>query len=194
MSIQDEIARIDAILPTRRHPIHGDVYYDVDSYILEGVHVPATNLCIDGEHLRTNQPITITEWVTDRSLCRIRSRGDNEKEICPPAATKSVIRYAGHLRSPLSYSHNVCLLYNNSNCRILRAGTDQEREICKPVRYEGIWAVGTIFSYRCQTSEVRTYFHPIEFTVRHLVDYETSDGKYRRKELRRVQHPIPQCS
>jgi hypothetical protein len=165
----------------------------VDSYILEGVHVRGTNLCIDGEHLRTNEPITIIDLVTDRTLCRITTRGDELKEICPPAATKSVIRYAGHLRTPLSYSQNVCLVYDNSNCRIIRGGTDKEREICRPVRYEGVWAMGTNFEYICQTSEVRIYNHPLEYTVRHLVDYETSDGKYHRKELRRVRHPIPQC-
>ena len=191
--IQKEIPSIDAILPKRAHPIHGDVYYDVDSYILEGVHVRGTNLCIDGEQLRTREPITIADWVTDRSLCRNITRGDEQKEICPPAATKSVIRYAGHLRTPLSHSHNVCLLYDNSNCRIFRGGTDKEREICRPVRYEGVWAMGTIFDYRCQTSEIRTYHHPVEYTVRHLVDIETGDGKYHRKELRKVQHPIPQC-
>ena len=184
---------IDAILPKRTHPIHGDVYFDVDTYVLEGVNITATNLCIDGEQLRTNEPIAITESVTDRSLCRVKTRGDDEREFCPPAATKTVIRYAGHLRAPLSYAHNVCLAYDKSNCRIIRGGTDKEREICRPVRYEGVWAVGTIFDYRCQLSEVRTYHHPVEFTVRHLVDFETSDGKYRRKELRRVQHPIPQC-
>ena len=191
--IKKETLSIDTILPKVRHPNHGDVYYDVDSYILEGVHVRGTNLCIDGAHLRTNEPITIIDLVTDRSLCRITQRGDELKEICPPAATKSVIRYAGHLRTPLSYSQNVCLVYDNSNCRIVRGGTDKEREICRPVPYEGIWAMGTNFEYICQTSEVRTYNHPLEYTVRHLVDYETSDGKYRRKELRRVQHPIPQC-
>ena len=184
---------IDTILPKVRHVFHGDVYYDVDSYILEGVHVRGTNLCIEGTQLRTNDPITITDLVTDRSLCRVRMRGDELKEICPPAATKSVIRYAGHLRTPLSYSQNVCLVYDNSNCRIIRGGTDKEREICRPVRYEGVWAMGTNFEYMCQTSEVRTHNHPLEYTVRHLVDYETSDGKYHRKELRRVQHPIPQC-
>jgi hypothetical protein len=184
---------IDTILPKRTHPIHGDVYFDVDTYVLEGVNITATNLCIDGEQLRTNEPIAITESVTDRSLCRVRTRGDEEREFCPPAATKTVIRYAGHLRAPLSYAHNVCLAYDKSNCRIINGGTDKEREICRPVHYEGVWAVGTIFDYRCQLSEVRTYHHPIEFTVRHLVDFETSDGKYRRKELRRVRHPIPQC-
>jgi hypothetical protein len=184
---------IDAILPKRTHPIHGDVYFDVDTYVLEGVNITATNLCIDGEQLRTNEPIAITELVTDRSLCRVRIRGDDEREFCPPAATKTVVRYDGHLRAPLSYAHNVCLEYDKSNCRITRGGTDNEREICRPVRYEGVWAVGTIFDYRCQLSEVRTYHHPVEFTVRHLVDFETSDGKYRRKELRRVRHPIPQC-
>lgn len=182
------------MLPKRTHPTHGDVYYDVDSYILEGVHVLATNLCIDGGQLRTIETITITEWVTDRSLCRVITRGDEEREICPPAATKAVLRYAGHLRSPLSYSHNVCLVYDNSNCRIIRAGTDKEKEVCRPVHYEGIWSIGTNFDYKCQTSEVRTYHHPIEFTVRHLVDYETGDGKYHRKELGRVRYPIPQCS
>ena len=191
--IKKETPSIDTILPKVRHPNHGDVYYDVDSYILEGVHVRGTNLCIDGGQLRTYEPITISDWVTDRSLCRIITRGDQEKEICPPAATKSVIRYAGHLRTPLSHSQNVCLLYDNSNCRIFRGGTDKEREICRPVRYEGVWAIGTNFDYKCQTSEIRTYYHPIEYTVRHLVDIETSDGKYHRKELRRVRHPIPQC-
>jgi hypothetical protein len=191
--IQKETPSIDTILPKVRHVIHGDVYYDVDSYILEGLPVQGTNLCIEGAQLRTNDPITITDLVTDRSLCRIRMRGDELKEICPPAATKSVIRFAGHLRTPLSHSQNVCLVYDNSNCRIIRRGTDKEREICRPVRYEGVWAMGTNFEYLCQTSEVRTYDHPLEYTVRHLVDYETSDGKYRRKELRRVRHPIPQC-
>ena len=188
-----ETPAIDTILPKVRHPNHGDVYYDVDSYILEGIHVRGTNLCIDGGQLRTREPITITDWVTDRSLCRITIRGDEQKEICPPAATKSVIRYAGHLRTPLSHSQNVCLVYDHSNCRIIRGGTDKEREICRPVPYEGVWAMGTIFDYRCQTSEIRTYHHPVEYTVRHLVDIETSDGRYHRKELRRMQHPIPQC-
>ena len=85
-------------------------------------------------------------------------------------------------------------MYDSSNCRIVRRGTDNEREICRPVRYEGVWAMGTIFDYKCQESETRIYRHPLEYTVRHLVDMETSDGKYRRHELRRVRHPIPQCS
>jgi hypothetical protein len=53
--------------------------------------------------------------------------------------------------------------------------------------------MGTIFDYKCQTSEIRTYHHPTEYTVRHLVDIEHSDGTYRPKEVRRVRHPIPQC-
>lgn len=192
--MEKETPSIDTILPKLTHPFHGDVYFDVDSYILEGVRVLAVNLCIDGDQLRTNDPVTLTDSVTDRSLCRVRTRGDEEKEFCPPAATKTVVRYAGHLRTPLGHSQNICLVYDNSNCRILGAGTDKEREICRPpARYEGVWALGTNFDYRCQTSEVRTYRHPLEFTVRHLVDIETADGRYHRHELRRVRHAIPQC-
>jgi len=191
--MEKETPSIDAILPKVTHPFHGDVYYDVDFYVLEGVTVPAVNLCIDGEQLRTNDPVTITELVTDRSLCRVRTRGDEEKEFCLPTATKTVIRYAGHLRSPLSYSQNICLMYDHSNCRVIRSGTDQEREVCRPVRYEGVWAMGTNFDYKCQTSEIHTYRHPLEYTVRHLVDIETADGRYHRHELRRMRYPIPQC-
>jgi hypothetical protein len=184
---------VDEILPKRRHIFHGDVYYDVDSYVLEGVRISAIDLCLDGDHLRTNDPITLTESITDRSLCRIKTRADNEIEYCPPAATKSVIRYAGHLRTPISYSVNVCLVYDNSNCRIIRAGTEKEREVCRPVKYEGLWDRTTNFDYKCQSSETRIYHHSIEYTVRHLVDRETADGRYRRQELQRVRYPIPKC-
>ena len=64
-----------------RYRLNNNYFVEVDHYVLEGMNIPGTDLCVAGDQLRTKGPITITQVKTDHSKCRVRTRGDEEKEI-----------------------------------------------------------------------------------------------------------------
>jgi hypothetical protein len=178
-----------------RYRFSASYFVKVDHYVLEGMNIPGTELCIAGDQLRTRGAITITQLMTDRSKCRVRTRGDEEKEICPPEAKSEVVAFQGILSSPINYRVNTCLEYDKSHCRVIRRGTDQEREYCKVnFKYEGVWAEGTIVDYKCTKSEIVTYSHPLEYNIRYMVEIaRNDDDRIRSREVYRVKQSIPQC-
>ena len=167
---------------------------EVDHYVLEGMNIPGTDLCIAGDQMRTKGPMTLTQVNTDYSKCRIRTRGDREWEICPPEARSEVVVFKGHLTSPLSYSVNTCREYDKSHCRVRGLGTDREREYCKvDYKYQGVWAADTILEYKCTNSETVTYRHSLAYNIRYMVEIPRNDRIVSR-EVHRVTQSIPQCS
>ena len=180
-------------LPQYFYYSYDGYFVEIDHYELEGMHIPGTELCIAGDRLRTKRPMTFAQRKTDYSKCRIKTRADTEIEICPPEATTEAVIFSGYLTSPLAYHINTCREYDTSHCRILRGGTDKEREYCKvDFKYEGVWATGTIFEYKCTSSEVVTYRHPLVYNIRYLVEYERND-RYRSREVHRISQSIPKC-
>jgi hypothetical protein len=179
--------------PQHRYRIYGAYYPEVDHYVLEGMNIPGTDLCVAGDQLRTRGPITITELKTDHTKCRIRTRGDEEKEICPPGARSQVVVFRGYLAVPLSYQVNTCRKYDTSHCRIIGLGTDREREYCRVnFKYEGLWVADTVFEYRCTHSEIVTHRHPLEYNIRYIVEVERNDRIISR-EIHRIKQSIPLC-
>ena len=133
----------------------------------------------------------------DYSKCRTSTRGDRERDVCPPGgpgARSEVVVFEGHLASPLAYSVKTCREYDTSHCRVLRRGTEREREYCKvDFKYEGVWDAGTIFEYKCINSETVTYRHPLEYNIRYMVDVARNERIVSR-EIHRITQSIPQCS
>ena len=158
------------------------------------MNIPGTDVCITGDQLRTKRPVTITQLKTDHSKCRIRKRGDEETEFCPPEARSEVVALQGYLAAPVSYSVQTCREYDTSHCRVYKRGQDREREYCKvDFKYEGVWAADTIFQYKCINSESVTYRHPVEYNIRYMVDVARNDRIISR-EVHRVTQSIPQCN
>jgi hypothetical protein len=166
---------------------------EIDRYMIQGQSIAGTELCIAGDQLRTKQSFLISQIVTDYSKCRIRKRGDEEVEICQPDAKSEVVVFDGHLTSPISYGVNVCLDYDKSHCRIRKRGDDQI-EICQvDFNYEGLWAKGTIFEYRCTKSETQIQRHPLRYIIRYMAEIAAGEEIKRPKEKYRVTKSIPQC-
>jgi hypothetical protein len=182
-------------LPQSYYRYRGGTYFvDVDHYLLDGKSIPATNLCVDGDRLRTRVPITMTQLKTDHSQCRVIQRGDETKEICPPQSRSEEVVFEGHVSAPLSYTVNTCLEYDKSHCRIKGLGTDREQEFCKVnFKYEGIWAPGTIYDYRCISSERITQQYPLQYNIRYMVDVERNERIISR-EIHRITQTIPHCA
>ena len=177
-----------------RYRLNNSYFVEVDHYVLEGMNIPGTDLCIAGDQLRTKGPITITQVKTDHSKCRVRTRGDEEKEICPPEARSEVVFFQGQLNSPLSYSVNTCREYDKSHCHVRGLGTDREREYCKvDFKYQGVWAADTILEYKCTNSETVTYRHPLEYKIRYMVEVEKAEERVVSREVHRVTQSISQC-
>lgn len=180
--------------PEYRYRLYNGYYPEVDHYVLQGMNIPGTDLCIAGDQLRTRAPVTITQVKTDYSKCRIRTRADREIEFCPPEARSEVIVPLGFLASPLSYTVNTCREYDKSHCRVLGRGTDREREYCRVnFKYEGVWDAGTIFEYRCVNSASVTHKHPLEYNIRYMVEFFKNDHLVA-KEVHRVKQTIPHCT
>jgi hypothetical protein len=156
----------------------GGIYPEIDSYVLYGVDkqmgipVPGTEVCVEGDQLHTKERTTITEVKTDHSKCRVVELGDLVplKEICPPEAHTRIVHLNHYASSPLVYSVRTCLEYDRSHCYDAVFG-DTEREVCRvDFRYEGIWAEGTIFDYKCAKSEARAYRHPLQYDIRWIME------------------------
>lgn len=181
--------------------IDGD-YFDAflrpDHYTLQAgntrTNVAGTAVCVDGDQLRTKEPLTITQTLTDHSKCHLRLiGGDMEKEICPPEANTTAVVFEGHAVAPLISNLNVCLEYDKSNCRIVE-NNDHTKEVCSQpdFNYMGTWAVGTIFVYNCAKWETRVHHLPLEYEVRYMVNLERN-GKVMRKEVKRATYLVPRC-
>jgi hypothetical protein len=184
----------------------GGIYPEIDSYVLHtgdkriGIPVPGTEVCIEGDQLHTKERMMITETKTDHSKCHIVESGDRVplKEICPPEAESRTVHFNHYASSPVEYSVKTCLEYDRSNCYIAGAGDDGEREVCRvDFRYEGIWAEGTIFDYKCTKSEARTYRHPLQYEIRWIMEVHipgTDGDRHAKRQVHQETRTVEPCS
>src|SRR5262245_41761520 len=181
--------------------IDGD-YFDAflrpDHYTLQAgntrTNIAGTDVCVDGEQLRTKEPVKLTETLTDHSKCHLRLiGGDRENEFCPPEANTTAVLFEGHAVAPLVSDLNVCLEYDKSNCRIVE-NNDRTREVCRrpDFNYTGVWAVGTIFVYNCARWETRVHHLRLQYEVRLMVNLERT-GQRMQKEVKRETFLVPRC-
>ena len=156
--------------------------------------VPANQVCLDGDIIRTFEREVISHRETDISKCRyVDMGGDQERMRCPPEAHTTVISYNNYFFSPVNYSVNVCLEYDKSNCYWTNPD-GPEREVCRDSgKYEGIWAQGTMFQYRCTKSVSQTFTHPLEYEVRFMQDVEFPDMGIHRRLVDIEKRPIARC-
>ena len=183
----------------------GGIYPEIDSYVLYGVDkqmgipVPGTEVCVEGDQLHTKERTTITEIKTDHSKCRVVELGDRVplKEICPPEAHTRIVHINHYASSPLVYTVRTCLEYDRSHCYDAGFGGDTEREVCRvDFRYEGIWAEGTIFDYKCAKSEARTYRHPLQYEIRWILEYHIAgtDSDLGKRQIYQETRTVEPCS
>ena len=196
---------IDAAGFRSRHS-DGGIYPEIDSYVLYGVdnkqvqvNVPGDEVCIEGDQLLTKERITITEIKTDHSKCRYLELGDDTppKVSCPPDAHTRIVHLNHYASSPLVYSARTCLEYDRSHCYDAGFGGDTEREVCRvDFRYEGIWAEGTIFDYKCTKSEARAYRHPLQYNVRWIMEVQIPgvDNRLTKRQVYRETRSVPPCN
>lgn len=179
----------------------GALYPEVDNYILYSPdnrmsrNVPGTHVCIDGDIIRSQDAIVITETKTDYSKCEYFEKGDDSIPglKCPPAALTQIVHHDSYLSSSLLYSVRTCIEYDTSNCYTVQV-EDSEREICRvDFEYEGLWVEGTKFYHRCLRSEARTYRQPLQYTVRWFMEVEVHE-RLRRREILRETRTVPVCS
>jgi hypothetical protein len=172
----------------------GAIHPEVDQYTLDGINIPGTDVCREGDQIRTKERLTFARTITDHSRCRVMDLGgDSEKVICPPQADTKVVTFEGYLKSPVTYSVKVCLAYDKSNCYMQDLG-DGEREVCRVnFKYEGAWAEGTIFEYKCTKSETRTYQQPLQYNIRYFSEREI-DNRLRRRQVYRETRSVPSCN
>jgi hypothetical protein len=141
------------------------MYTLYNSNIQVGIKIPGNEICLEGDQLRTIQPVTFQQTKTDLSKCRSRTRGDDERWICPREA-HTIISTSMFLSSPVTLNTNRCLVYDKSSCRWLDRA-DESIEICRAKPdYQGIWAAGTQFHYPCAQSEIQVFSHSLEYGVR----------------------------
>jgi hypothetical protein len=182
----------------------GGIYPEMDVYILYGIDkrigipVPGNEVCIEGDQIRTKATMTITEVKTDYSKCRVLEFGDENppKIVCPSEAQTRIVHSDAYASSPLVYTVRTCLEYDQSNCHDAEAAADGSREVCTvDFQYEGVWAEGTIFAYKCTKSEVRTYRHPLQYTIRYLVHpgLDSDHGSFKPREVYRESVPVERC-
>jgi hypothetical protein len=184
-----------------RPPDAGAIYPEVDKYVLYGadkrtaINVLGTNVCIEGEFLRSKEATTIAEIKTDYSKCRYLDFGDESVSVkCPAEAQTKIIHYNSYLSSPLSYSVRTCLEYDTSNC-YLTTDQETEREMCRiDFEYEGLWAEGTKFFYRCSKSGSRSYRQPLEYNIRWFMEVYIEERGLRRREVLRETRAVPRCA
>lgn len=178
----------------------GAIYPEVDKYVLYGankrtpINVLGTDVCFDGEFLRSKEATTISEIKTDYSKCRYLDFGDESVAVrCPPEAQTKIIHHNSYLSSPLVYSVRTCLEYDTSHCHLTTA-EETEREVCRvDFEYDGIWAEGTKFFYRCAKSETRTYQQPLRYNVRWFMEVYIEERGLRRREILRETRAVPRC-
>jgi hypothetical protein len=178
----------------------GAIYPEVDKYVLYGadkrtpINIVGTDVCIEGEFLRSKEATTISEIKTDYSKCKYLDFGDESVSVrCPPDAQTKTIHHNSYLSSPLVYSVRACLEYDTSNC-YLTTDQETEREMCRiDFEYEGIWAEGTKFFYRCAKSETRTYLQPLQYSVRWFMEVYIEERGIRPREILRETRAVSRC-
>ena len=178
----------------------GAIYPEVDKYVLYSPDlrmsrsVPGTDVCIDGNIMRSKDAIVIAETKTDYSKCSYFDKGDDSIPTlkCPAGALTKIVHYDSYLSSPLRYSVRACLLYDTSNCYDVQV-EDTERQMCRvDFQYEGLWLEGTKFHHLCLQSEARTYEQPLRYTVRWFMEVEVQE-RLRRREILRETRTVPGC-
>jgi hypothetical protein len=187
-----------------RDPYAGDIYAEPQFYTLyandtrQAINVPGTDVCIDGNQLRSKEQFTIAETKTNFDKCWIRDLGgDKEKLICPREAETQVVHFNHYLVSPLVYTVRTCLLYDKANCYMRYADDSPEREMCRiDFQYEGIWADDTMFHYKCARSQPNTYRHSLQYTVRWFMEIlqRGEPERLRKREVYRETRSVPRCS
>ena len=181
-------------------PYESEVYAVVGFYTLftpdfrVTENIPANQVCLDGNTIRTVEREVISHRETDISKCRyVDMGGDQERMRCPPEAHTTVISYDNYFLSPVSYSVNVCLEYDKSNCYWTNPD-EPEREVCRDRdTYEGIWAQGTMFQYRCTKSVSQTFTQPLEYEIRFMQDVEFPDMGIHQRLVDIEKRPLPRC-
>src|SRR5262249_11067122 len=182
----------------------GGIYPDIDLYVLYaidkqiGILVPGTEVCIEGDQLHTKERMMITETKIDHSRCRSVESGDDTppKVICPPETQIRVVHFNHYASSPLVYSVRTCLEYDRSHCYIAGGGGEGEREVCRiNFQYQGIWAEGTIFDYKCTKSEVRTHLHPLQYDIRWIMEITSGNGEgLSKKQIYQETRTVEACN
>jgi hypothetical protein len=183
----------------------GAIYPEIDSYVFYaidkqiGISVPGTEVCIEGDQLHTKERMLITEIKTDHSRCRSVESGEDAppKVICPPEAQIRVVHFNHYASSPLVYSVRTCLEYDRSHCYIAGAGGEGEREVCRiNFQYQGIWAEGTIFDYKCTKSEVRTHRHPLRYQIRWIMEAHIpgTDSSLAKRQIYQETRTVEPCN
>ena len=181
-------------------PYESEVYAEVDFYTLftpdlrSSVNVPANQVCLEGNIIRTYERQVISHTITDISKCRYEDYSDKDEMRCPKEAQTTVVTYNNFLSSPVSYSVNVCAAYDRSSCYWDAKDDGPEREICRvPGKYEGIWAAGTMFHYPCVKSSTQSFSHPLQYEIRYMQDIEFPEGRTRRRVVLREKRPVAAC-
>ena len=182
----------------------GGIYPDIDLYVLYaidkqiGISVPGTEVCIEGDQLHTKERMMITETKIDHSKCRSVESGEDAppKVICPPEAQIQVVHFDHYASSPLVYSVRTCMEYDRSHCYMAGAGGEGEREVCRVnFQYQGIWAEGTIFDYKCTKSEVRTHRHPLHYGIRWIMEITSGNGEgLSKKQIYQETRTVQPCN
>jgi len=182
----------------------GGIYPDIDLYVLYaidkqiGIPVPGTEVCIEGNQLHTKERMMITETKIDHSRCRSVESGEDTppKVICPPEAQIRVVHFNHYASSPLVYDVKSCLEYDRSHCYIAGAGGEGEREVCRVnFQYQGIWAEGTIFDYKCTKSEARTHRHPLHYDIRWIMEITSGNGEgLSKKQIYQETRTVEPCN
>jgi hypothetical protein len=181
-------------------PYESEVYAEIDFYTLftpdlrSSVNVPANQVCLEGDVIRTYERQVISHTITDISKCRYEDYSDGDQMRCPKEAHTTVVTYSNFLSSPVNYKVNVCMAYDRSSCYWDMKDDGPEREICRiPGKYEGLWAEGTMFHYPCAKSSNQSFSHPLQYEVRYMQDVEFPDERMRRRLVLREKRPLAQC-
>ena len=191
-----------AIPPTVRGAtasFQGAIYAEAERYVLHGpdlrtgIAVPANDLFIDGNIVRTVYRTKQTQKITNMAQCTSRNVGDDDVWICPREAETLAVVFDGYLASPVNYAINSCLQYDKSTCSHYLDGESQAETCRQPVKYEGIWAANTQFQYRCVKAEVRKHSHSLQYQVRFLQDVEVIANRLVKKVLASETRQIPRC-
>jgi hypothetical protein len=115
--------------------------------------------------------------------------------ICPPEAETKIVHYNQYLVSPVAYTVNTCLEYDTSHCYMRDMG-EYEREVCRVgFAYEGIWAEGTVFEYKCSKSASRTYRHSLQFSIRWKMDiYDLESPRVTARQVYKETRTVSRCN
>jgi len=77
-----------------------------DAYNIGGYWVPGTELCVQGDTLRTKEPVRITEPVTEGGDCH--EMVDNVEVCFSEPVERERLIFVGHLSSPIERTYSFC--------------------------------------------------------------------------------------